>query len=127
MKLWLNSLALGGLLACGNAFAASAYQVKNVNQFVQLMEQINSQHAAKLKKFLAGLDPATEALDGAQVQQYCQLMQQRIDEAYLSYDVNRQLFSGQGATLSKQDFIYKAQADLSVQALKDRGLFCDYH
>ena len=126
MKLWLKALALGSVLLAGHGVAATSYQVKNLDQFVVLMEKINLKHANALKKFLAGLDPNTAQLNAAQLAEYCQLMQQRIDESYLSYDSNRQLFNGQGAGLSKQDFINKIESDLTVQALKSQGVSCQY-
>jgi hypothetical protein len=116
-----------GLSLGTQASATEQYTVRTTSQFATLMQKLSGQHGAELKQFLAQLDPATQQLSPAQVQQYCQLMQARLDDYYLAYDANRQLFEGRGGQLDKRDFIVKAQSDLTTQALKDQGLSCIYH
>ncbi|KAA8734971.1 hypothetical protein F4V57_04225 [Acinetobacter qingfengensis] len=126
MKKIISILGIVSLLISSLAQAKNNYQVRNLNQFAQLMENINAQHATRLKQFIAQLDPSATHLNPQQTIQYCALMQQSIDENFAAYDINRQLFTGPGAMLSKADFVNKVNAEPLVQTLKRQGVSCNY-
>lgn len=124
----MKKLVTFSILACcfvGSVHAES-YKVNSLQKLSQLTEQVNYKQGAKLKKFISTLDPNATKLTAQQQAQYCQLERDRVNENYQIYDANRDLFNGNGATLTRADFIKKAQEEPISQALRRQGVACSY-
>lgn len=120
VKRLMNKFMLNSILLLGISTASMA---GSVEQYVKMVGMANSQFQKNSRSFFNALDPQQQAFSIQQQQQYCQLVQDYVDDLYTAVEQNLDIFRSQKA-YTKADVINEVLSKREMQTLAQYGVKC---